>query len=325
MAMRKRRRWFEVFSISFLDAIACGFGAVVLLLIVSLNADHAPAGAPPEIDALLDSTAKVRAEVETLKERVARKKGTTAEARAEAARLEKRMSESKAAYEADRMEAQRLEHRMAKLVPPEKRLSAAATRTSRPSEKRDDEVGGIPVGSEYVIFVIDTSGSMQSIWDKVIERLDAVIDAHPKVRGFQIMNDNGTYLLPGYRGKWISDTPSRRRNVKSLLKTWSSFSNSSPVEGIEEALKRYAQPDRKLSVYVFGDEYTGGSYDEVLESLERHNRDPDTGRPLAEVHGLGFFAVAGTTNPSYLLTSERFSILMREIARRNRGTYLTVP
>ena len=322
--MKRRRRAFDVFSISFLDAIACGFGAVVLLLIVSLNADRAPAGAPPDVSALLDSTLENRAAADALKERLTRSRTADAEARAEAARLARRIRAAKAAYEADRLKARRLERRLAKLVPSEEQR-AAATRTPNPAEKRDDEVGGIPVGSEYVIFVIDTSGSMRSIWDKVVGRLEAVIDAHPTVRGFQVINDNGAYLLPSYKGQWISDTPSRRRGVKQMLKTWNSLSNSSPVEGLEEALRRYARPGRRLSVYVFGDEYTGGSYDEVLESLERYNRDPASGRPLAEVHALGFSAASGAASPSYRLSSSRFSILMREVANRNRGTYLTVP
>ena len=323
--MRRRRRAFDVFSISFLDAIACGFGAVILLLIVSLNADRAPAGAPPDVSALLDSAVETRLETTALKERLELSRSVDADARAEAAELEARIRAARAAYEADRREAQRLERRLAKLIPPEERPASAATRTPSPAEERDDEVGGIPVGSEYVIFVIDTSGSMRSIWEKVVGRLEAVIDAHPTVSGFQVVNDNGAYLLPAYKGRWISDTPSRRRSVKKMLRNWNSLSNSSPVEGLEEALERYARPGRRLSVYVFGDEYTGGSYDVVLDSLERHNRDPVSGQPLAEVHALGFFSTAGATSASYLLSSARFSILMREVVRRNRGTYLTVP
>jgi hypothetical protein len=37
------------------------------------------------------------------------------------------------------------------------------------------------------------------------------------------------------------------------------FSNSSPVEGIEAAIRAFAAPDRKVSLYVLGDEFTGNS------------------------------------------------------------------
>ena len=41
---RQRRRSLSVFSLSFLDAMTCGFGAVVLLLLgVALAASYAPA------------------------------------------------------------------------------------------------------------------------------------------------------------------------------------------------------------------------------------------------------------------------------------------
>ncbi|MEK9901045.1 MAG: hypothetical protein VW516_09895, partial [Rhodospirillaceae bacterium] len=33
--MRRKRAEFEVFSLSFLDVISCGFGAVVLLVLIS--------------------------------------------------------------------------------------------------------------------------------------------------------------------------------------------------------------------------------------------------------------------------------------------------
>ena len=34
----KKRRSIEVFSLSFLDVICCGFGAIILLLVLSLGA-----------------------------------------------------------------------------------------------------------------------------------------------------------------------------------------------------------------------------------------------------------------------------------------------
>ena len=33
--MKKKRRVFEVFNLSFLDVVSCGFGAIVLLLVIS--------------------------------------------------------------------------------------------------------------------------------------------------------------------------------------------------------------------------------------------------------------------------------------------------
>ncbi len=65
--------------------------------------------------------------------------------------------------------------------------------TPATAERRDEEVGGIPVDSDYVIFIVDTSGSMQNIWSRVTSEMKSVLAIHPKVKGFQIMNDMGTH------------------------------------------------------------------------------------------------------------------------------------
>ena len=40
---------------------------------------------------------------------------------------------------------------------------------------------GIPVDSEYVVFIVDTSGSMKDIWNKVTRHIENVINIHPTV------------------------------------------------------------------------------------------------------------------------------------------------
>ena len=115
-------------------------------------------------------------------------------------------------------------------------LKNVTIRVTASLEERDPEVGGIPVDSEYVIFIVDTSGSMNEICDQVIDVINRVLDIHPKVSGIQVMNDNGIYLIDSTRRKWIPDTSRSRESVKRLLELWTSFSNSSPVEGLEIAL-----------------------------------------------------------------------------------------
>ena len=46
-------------------------------------------------------------------------------------------------------------------------------------------------------------------------------------------------MFPSYRGKWIPDTPAQRKLVLERLRDWFPFSNSSPVEGIVEAIRTY--------------------------------------------------------------------------------------
>ena len=122
----------------------------------------------------------------------------------------------------------------------------------------DTTVGGIPVDSEYVIFVIDTSGSMYNYaWDLLLDKIIETLEIYPEVKGIQVMNDMGEYMFSRYAGKWIPDTPGRRKAIIDRLRTWNAFSNSSPVEGITQAVRRFYGPDKKISIYVFGDEFTG--------------------------------------------------------------------
>jgi hypothetical protein len=180
---------------------------------------------------------------------------------------------------------------------------------------RDVEVGGIPVDSDYVIFIVDTSGSMQSIWNRVSKEILNVLSIHPEVIGFQILNDQGKSLVSGYSGRWIPDTPQRRKSVMRVFGSWTDASNSSPVEGIEMALKRYAKPGQSTAIYVFGDDYTGSSYDPIIAKITKMNRLQQDGQRLAKIHAVGFLSK---------FTTGRFGILMRELTKRNGGTFLAL-
>jgi hypothetical protein len=196
------------------------------------------------------------------------------------------------------------------------RETQRASITTGEAETRDEEVGGIPVDSDYVVFIIDTSGSMQSIWSRVTREVENVIRIHPRIKGFQILNDNGAHLISGYSGRWIPDTKARRDSVIRLFRNWKSASNSSPVEGLEVALKRYVNPNQKVSIYIFGDDYTGSTYDSVIRTLKQANTNRITGEPLARVHAIGF--LSPTSNG-------RFETLMREVTRQNNGTFIALP
>ena len=313
--MRKKPRRFDIFSITFLDVIACGFGAVILLVLVSNNAD-APSFEETDIAANLlrqafqeealvdDLTEQVSQEMDTLRSKLALLKRLRDIARDAADSLSMKDEEARK----NRGDLQGLALVQSSL----KRASIAKKST----QKRDDEVGGIPLGSDYVIFIVDTSGSMKEIWHRVMTEIENVIRIHPDIKGFQILNDNGAPLVSAYEGKWIPDTPGRRRSVIELLRSWNSASNSSPVEGLEVALRRYAKPNISLSIYIFGDEYSGSSYDPVINALVNLNKNRGTGKKLAKVHAVGFISSHSTG---------RFATLMREITRLNDGTFLALP
>jgi hypothetical protein len=158
-------------------------------------------------------------------------------------------------------------------------------------------------------------------WNLMIEKLVETLEIYPEVKGIQVMNDMGEYMFSNYAGQWIPDTPGRRRVIIDRLRSWNPFSNSSPVEGITQAVRTFWAPDRKISIYVFGDEFTGESISSVVDTVDRINRTDDAGERRVRIHGVGF-PVQFSRPPNLQTTGIRFATLMRELARRNGGTFV---
>ena len=178
-----------------------------------------------------------------------------------------------------------------------------------------------PDDSKYIIFIIDTSGSMfNHVWPMMLKKVEETLNLYPKVKGFQVMNDEGVYIFTDDRGKWIPDTPAQRRTVVERLRTWNAFSNSSPIEGIVEAIRTYHDTDEKISLYVFGDEFTGPSIDSVVKGVDIINREDETGERRVRIHAIGF--PLRPDAPQY--TSIRFATLMRILCQRNGGTFVSL-
>jgi hypothetical protein len=178
-----------------------------------------------------------------------------------------------------------------------------------------------PDDSEYIIFIIDTSGSMfNHAWPMVLTKVEETLNLYPKVQGFQVMNDEGVYMFADYRGKWMPDTPEQRRTVIERLRTWNAFSNSNPIEGIVEAIRRYQDPDEKISLYVFGDEFTGPSIDTLVKGVDIINRKDESGEPRVRIHAIAFPLRPDAPQD----TSGRFATLMRTVCQHNRGTFVSL-
>ncbi len=95
-------------------------------------------------------------------------------------------------------------------------------------------------------------------------------------------------MFPSYRGRWLPDTPAQRKLVLDRLRDWFPFSNSSPVEGIVEAIRTYYSSGKRISLYVLGDEFTGTSVDSVVRAVDLINREDRTGQRRVRIHALAF-------------------------------------
>ncbi len=315
--MKIRKREFDIFNLSFLDVISCGFGAVIMLVLISKTNDDNLIVEKDKIESLLKTVISLENNISDIKQTIETQLSKSSQIANQQQQLEAAALQlkNKIRQQQNKQTALAEDVEGLSLVQSTLKQASIAVPETR-NRKRDEEVGGIPVDSDYVIFVVDTSGSMKKIWHRVSAEIINVLNIHPKVKGFQILNDMGSSLISGYNGKWMPDTPRRRANVIKLFRKWGEMSNSSPVEGIQVALQKYAKPGITTSIYVFGDDYTGSSYDPVIDEISRQNLLAGSGKRRAKIHGIGFIS-PGTTG--------RFGILMRELTKRNGGTFLALP
>jgi hypothetical protein len=132
------------------------------------------------------------------------------------------------------------------------------------------------------------------------------------------------YMFSTYAGKWIPDTPGRRQAVIQRLAGWNAYSNSSPVEGIEAAIRQLAKGGLKVSIYVFGDEFTGPSIEGVLRAVEHMNARDASGARRVRIHAIGFPTLFSATAQAEFSesTTVRFAMLMRALCERNGGAFV---
>ena len=327
--MRRKRRNVEAFSLSFLDCICCGFGAIILLLVLSriyepVIIEKTQDDLEQLIALLQQELFDIRGETAVINRDLESVRSQTSSTKLRLARLQGELNTVRGQYAATQQESESILDEGA-LQRTKQRLTEEMRRL-QPYYKRADEdaVAGIPVDSEYVIFIVDTSGSMQQFnWDRAVEKVTEVLDVYPEVKGIQIMNDNGNYMFQQYRGQWIPDTPGRREAIVNTMRNWRPFSDSNPADGIIYAISTYWRPDRKISIYVFGDEFSGGSVESVVRQIDAVNRTDASGNRMVRIHAVGFpfFFEPGRQISD---TSRRYAQLMRILCDRNGGTFVAL-
>ncbi len=330
MARRRARRGPEEFSLSFLDVICCGFGAVILLLMITKTVqpqiiEASTVELEGKVAALQEQVFEIRGESRVLNRDLNARHEQLSEYEQRIAILRGQLASAKSSYDSIQVQTSTNDVISGQLAIARQKLSEEQKRLLGSQHKSQNSlIGGIPVDSEYIIFVIDTSGSMFSYaWERVLQELEATLSIYPEVKGIQVMNDMGQYLFSRYRGQWIPDSPGRRKVIMQNLRNWNVFSNSSPVEGITAAIRTFYDPGKKISIYVFGDEFTGDSIAQVVDTVDRINRADAQGNRLVRIHAVGF-PVQFIRAPHLQTTGIRFATLMRELTFRNGGTFVAL-
>ena len=309
---------------------SCGFGAMIILLMITktsapITIDFTEVTPETTVSELQEQLFAIRGESTILNRELNAKREQLSSLQERVARLRRDLNDVRGQYNASRQMAEDTTNELGELRLARQSMTAEMQRLlANTVAPENNAVGGIPVDSEYIIFVIDTSGSMYNnpSWNKMLQVIDDTLDVYPEVKGIQVMNDMGDYMFDSYRGDWIADTPSLRNRILSTLRTWNPYSNSSPVEGVTRAINTFYSPDKKISIYVLGDDFQpGGSIQNVLQTIDRINVEDENGNRLVRIHGIGFPTIfAGPQR--FQQSVYRYATLMREMTQRNGGTFV---
>ena len=226
MAKRKNRET-DSFTVAFLDVASCGFGAMIILLMITKSS------APTNLEAvdtivpegsvaeLQDQLFEIRGETTILNRELNAKQEQLSANKERIARLRRDLDDIQGQFNTSKDLSDETTDEIGRLALARQSLTEEMQRLlANSSAPENNAIGGVPVDSEYIIFVIDTSGSMfqNPSWDKMLGVIEDTLDVYPEVKGIQVMNDMGDYMFDSYRGDWIPDTPGRRSQIISTLR-----------------------------------------------------------------------------------------------------------
>ena len=162
--MRRNREGVITFSLSFLDAICCGFGAIVLLLVLTkIGEPRAIEAARIDLDALIveleEELYEIRGETQVLERRMISREEQLPVERELIARLRGDLEDIRGKYSASQEMSEVSEILEGRLLAAHQELTDEMKRLLSQQYRRprtDAAVGGIPVDSEYIIFVVAT-------------------------------------------------------------------------------------------------------------------------------------------------------------------------
>jgi hypothetical protein len=328
-----RRRQTTVFSLAFLDCICCGFGAIILIFVLSISAREQDNTQLIEdlhrvLAGQVAALAKIRSTKAEVEQNNARVTDMVVDARLKNDSLHALIDdyEKKIQYEKKGGEAL--------LVDIDDLKKEIAARQKKPDVVLKDVKPlpvGVPVGSNYIAFVIDTSGSMRdpnsaSLWPIVIRKIEEVLDVYPAVEGIQVLDADGRFIM-GERGgaQWMSDSPEVREGIKRALRRYDNFSESNPVAGIFRALRTLYEPHNdkmKMGIYIFGDEFNGNSAP-VLKKLDELNPADENGNRKVVINAVTF---PTTIRFEFSMgnTGLKMANLMREICYEHGGAFIAL-
>jgi hypothetical protein len=336
-----RRRQSEIFSLSFLDCICCGFGAIILIFVISIGSRQRE-----QLDVLLALQRALAEQAAAL----TRIESAQLEARREEQRLAPRLEEARRRQDSlqamiDQLERslqQERQGQQALLVDLDALRREIAARQRKPDhELKLKELTpapvGLPVGSNYIAFVVDTSGSMRDptsafggLWPIVMRTIDNVLEVYPYVKGIQLIDGDGRFILglPGRRTEgWLEDSEELRGKIRRTLRQYDVDTVSDPVPGVRNAIEMLYDPENpemRMGIFVFGDEFNSRrTTDDVVVELDKLNPPDNKGNRPVLINAVGFPTVI---RYQFLggNTGIKFANLMRTVTYLHGGAFIAL-
>ena len=325
----KKDRDLSVFSLSSLDVISCGFGAVILLFVISLGSDRL---VRVDLRSTLEKLYQERlAELELVHSK-------TTKAKHEVTRdeLDEKITEEKIA--AMQVDIEELVNQILDAEYGEKSLIAEIDNMEELLSVGEKEVDipqtdpslpiGVPVLSNHLIFILDTSGSMRDpntgrIWRYVTDKITETLAIYPIVDAIQVLDADGNFVMRSSRGRWLPDNRATRDAIARAILYYEHHSQSNPVPGIVRAINTFRDTkdeEKKIGIYVFGDEFTLTA-DRVLNRIDRANAADEDGNRLITINAIGFPHVIKFER-HFTRTGKKFANLMRELTYMHGGAFI---
>ena len=312
--MFKQRKISELFSMSFLDIMACGFGALVLILLISEFQESEVKQVENNADIFLkaqEEKAKKIIKVESLD-------------RLMSSNIEDLISARQ------RLDVLKMELKKKSLI--SAKLNDLASDTdfqiskqrlkslSAPMEQK--EASGIKLDSRYLVFIIDTSGSMEP-WVKIVQEIDNLIQTFPDLEGYMVMNDNGSIFHGG--DPWLNPTKTNRSASIGILRAnrakYGSLSN--PIVGLKKVIRVWGDKYKDLGVFIMGDDILDQTsrIETISQEVLKLNTDL-SGKTKVRVNAVGFLTSRG--NISQQQGNKNYLMLMRELTEQSGGAMVVV-
>ena len=327
-----RRRQIEVFSLSFLDCLCCGFGAILLLFLLSIGSGKA--GAERTVDE--ETLQEMRQQLTQIESDTAQKSKqlkqlqNRQQTESERQNLESLIKDMRAELLSLQQE---FDIKQAQLGIDQK-AHAEANRILQSFKHENLPPIGLPSDATHVAFIIDTSGSMRNqltnnqLHRGVINQIGKLLDSLPAVKKIQFLDSSGNYMLRNRKGIWLNDTPGLRRQALKNVLYYQTLSISDPEPGIRKAfrdLKPQVPSSDHMSLYVIGDDFRG-STQSFLVKLDRLNpKHPGTEKRAVSISGIGFPTTKDQFQIGALRGNTRFANIMREIAEAHNGVLILRP